>query len=265
MSCNLNLLDNSGPELAGLPGRPLIAASGASTTCFIDRWWGYRGGATGYMIANAGGDGYPNQIVMSRNTGDASTAALVIGQSTGIAANGLSTIDVVLRSLNRFHSGLAAQTLVFSIYARAGGGFSGSDFTLEIVTAFSDVNICSGAWTVEASATFPRIALFGGFWRRFQVTLSLLPGRPVLGVRVRFNDSSGTAVADDTLYLTGAKLELSATGAATEYVMPTVHESLQLQAVLSGFWRKYGRNCLRCIRHREYGSRADVPVSRRDD
>jgi hypothetical protein len=46
-----------------------------------------------------------------------------------------------------------------------------------------------------------------------------------LGVRVRFNAPSGTAGGDDSLYLTGAKLELS-TGGATDYVMPTIQESL---------------------------------------
>jgi hypothetical protein len=230
MSSNPNLLDNSGPEITGAPGRPVAGATGPGATCFIDRWWGYRGGASGYMIGNLGGSGYPNQIAMQRSSGDTDTTALIVGQSTGVAASGLSTINSVERSLNPTIAGLAAQTLVFSIYARKGTSFSGSGITLEIVTATADVNICSGAWTVEASATFSAAELSATAWRRFQVTKSAswtANITAVLGVRVKFDAPSGTAVADDALYLTGAKLELSSTGAATAYVMPTIHESLQ--------------------------------------
>jgi hypothetical protein len=230
MASNPNLLDNSGPEITGAPGRPVAGASGVNPTCFIDRWWGHRGGATGYTIANLGGNGYPNQIAMTRSSGNADTAALVVGQSTGVAANGLSTVNVVERSLNRTLSGLAPHTLVFSIHAYKGANFTGTGITLEIVTATVDANICSGAWTVEASATFGAADLSTTAWTRFQVTKSgswAANSATVLGVRVKFDAPSGIAVTDDALYLTGAKLELSSTGAATAYVMPTLSESLQ--------------------------------------
>src|SRR5687768_13753282 len=107
MSANPNLLDNSGPEITGAPGRPITAATAASATCFMDRWWGYRGGATGYTIGNLGGSGYPNQIAMQRDSGSADTTALVVGQSTGVAASGLSTVNTVERLLNPTLSGLA--------------------------------------------------------------------------------------------------------------------------------------------------------------
>jgi hypothetical protein len=229
MVSNPNLLDNTGPEVTGSPGRPIATATGVNPTCFIDRWWGYRCGATGYAIGNLGGSGLPNQIAMQRDAGDANSSELVVGQSTGVAATGLSTVNVVERLLTPLISGLAAQTLVFSVYARRGANFSGSGITLEIVTSTADVNICSGAWTVEASVTFGAADLATSTWTRFQVTKSgpwTASFAAVLGVRVKFDAPSGTAVADDALYLTGAKLELSWTGAASAYVVPTLHESL---------------------------------------
>jgi hypothetical protein len=228
MTCNPNLLDNSGPEITGRPGRPIAAATGVNATCFIDRWWGHRGGDTGYTITNLGGNGLPNQIALTRDAGNAGTTALVVGQSTGVAASGLSTVHVVERLLNPTISGLGAQTLVFSIYARKGANFSGAGLTLEIVTAMADVNICSGAWTVEASATSGAAQLSATAWTRFQVTKSgnwTAGFATVLGVRVKFDAPTGAAAAEDALYLTGAKLELSVTGGASAYVVPTIQES----------------------------------------
>jgi hypothetical protein len=228
MSANPNLLDNSGPELTGRPGRPIATATGVNPTCFIDRWWGYRGGDTGYAVGNLGGSGFPNQIALQRDPGNASTTALVVGQSTGVAENGLSTVHLVERLLNPMAMGLPAQTLVFSVHARKGTNFSGSGVTLEIVTATADVNVCSGSWTVEASATFGAAQLSAA-WTRLQVTkigVWTASFAAVLGVRVRFDAPSGTAASDDALYLTGAKLELSSTGTASAYVVPTIQESL---------------------------------------
>ena len=206
---------------------------------------------------------------MTRSSGNADTAALVVGQSTGVAANGLSTVNVVERSLNRTKSGLAPQTLVFSIYAYKGANFTGTGITLEIVTAMADVNICSGAWTVEASATFGAATLSTAAWTRFQVTKSgswATNAATVLGVRVKFDSPSGAAVADDALYLTGAKLELSSTGAATAYVMPTLHESLQR---CKRFYQAFG-GVTPEIASAGFTTgatlhRANAPVSRRDD
>jgi hypothetical protein len=234
-----NLLDNGGPELTGAPGRPVVPASQVQPVCFADRWWGHRSGDTGYSIATLGGGGFPNQIALQRSPGNGSTSPITVGQSTGVAAVGLSTLAVVSRLLVPALAGLGAQTLVFSVYARRGANFSGSGVTLQIVTATSDVNICGGAWTVEAAATFPAAQLAPG-WTRFQVTKSGAwggGGAQVLGVRVRFEGPSGAAGADDTLYLTGAKLELSNTGAATAYAMPTLHESL---ARCRRFWQAFG-------------------------
>jgi hypothetical protein len=231
MTSSANLLDNGGPEVTGAPGRPVVPANAANPTCFIDRWWGHRGGDLGYAIGNLGGDGFPNCIVVMRNAGDASGAPLVIGQSTGLAASGLSTFDVVSRALNRSVAGLEADTLVFSVHVRTGANFSGSGVTLEIVSAATNVNICTGAWTIEASASFPSAQLSTSHWTRLQVTrgagLWLNSFASVLGVRVRFDAPSGVAGAEDALYLTGAKLELSPTGAATTYVMPTMDEALR--------------------------------------
>jgi hypothetical protein len=231
MDCNINFLDNGGPEITGPPGRPVVAANGAQPMCFIDRWWGHRGGQLGYSVGNLGANGYPNQIVLMRDQGDTLGAAIVVGQSTGVSAHPLSMLDLIGRSLTRMIPGLPRNDLVFSVDVRKGVDFSGT-CTLEIVTSSANANICSGAWNVEAQ-TSVTAAQLQATWQRFQVvksgtwSLGGLPGARVLGVRVKFDAPQGTAGPDDTLYFTGAKLELTSTGSATPYAIPPIHESLQ--------------------------------------
>lgn len=231
MDWSINFLDNGGPEITGAPGRPVLGANGAQPTCFVDRWWGHRGGHLGYSVGNLGANGYPNQIALQRDHGNTLGTAIVVGQSTGVSAHPLSLIDVIGRSLTRMIPGLPNDDLVFSVDVRRGVDFSGM-CTLEIVTASANTNICSGAWNVEAKTTVAAAQL-QTTWQRFQVvksgawSLGGVPGPLVLGVRVKFDAPQGTAGPDDTLYFTGAKLELSSTGNATPYAIPPIHESLQ--------------------------------------
>jgi hypothetical protein len=61
----------------------------------------------------------------------------------------------------------------------------------------------------------------------------------VLGVRIRFDAPSGVAGPEDQLYVGGAKLEVSATGAATAYVVPKLADSL---AQCKRFYQAFGRS-----------------------
>lgn len=140
-----NIIDNGSCEV--LTNRPLVGANGANPVYFVDRWCGWRQGATGYTISATTNMGLPASVSMHRSQGDAATESLVIGQHMGGSGAGgiFGLFDLINRALAP-QEGEQPKVLVFSCYLRKGTGFSGTGATIEIVSCDATTeNVLAGS------------------------------------------------------------------------------------------------------------------------
>ena len=202
-----NFLDNSSA---------MITARGTNSTTaggsyFCDRWYGHRGGATGYTIATAGA-GMPRQFIMQRDAANANTTTLVMGQAVGGAqANALQ--NVLIRGTPQYY-------IVVSCWVKKGANFSGSGATIEFVTntLSATQNICTGAnWTADATQTIAAAYIPSTAWYRFSCSTTTVSAGNNAGVRIKFNAPSGVAGADDSLSVIGVQVEVNTTGQPSGY------------------------------------------------
>ena len=194
---------------------------GAAALCFQDRWWGYRGGQTGYSIGGSGA-ALPGRYSVSRDSGNANTTAIVLGQHMGRIG---TTLD---RLSNPGTAGLGSRYIVGSCYLLLQSGFTGTGITLELVGNNSDQNIMTGAnWVVVSSITALTAELSSGSYTRIYCNLPNFGGYTYAGIRVRFNGPTGTAPASDGFYVTGLKVEVNTSGAPTDYAPMGLQQTIQ--------------------------------------
>ena len=164
----------------------------------VDRWAFYQSG-TANGIANqvaSGLTGFQYAIKMGRNSG-ATTTGVVQGVQPFETAN---SVD------------LQGQVVTFSFYAKAGANFSAAsnNITYAVYTGTgtdqSAASQAAGAWTGILVPILGTQAITTT-WTRYSYTGTISSTATQVGVGMYYTPT-GTAGADDNLYITGVQLEL---------------------------------------------------------
>jgi hypothetical protein len=134
---------------------------------------------------------FQKSLKIGRNAASELTNAIVVQQA-------LSTSDSIP---------LAGKSVVFSYYAKAGANFSGININAVIVTSTGTDQTVStmGSWT-GFSASVGSNQEITTTWTRYEAIGTIPTSTTQIGIRFYYTPS-GTAGADDNLYLTGVQLE----------------------------------------------------------
>jgi hypothetical protein len=205
-------IGGSVPESYGLSAGKNVLINGAmenwqrgtsstSTSVYLaDRWYQSIEGSTAATVSQSTSNipsDFRYSMRMQRTSGNTGTGGIGIGQSLETTAS----------------IPLQGETVVLSFYLRAGANFSASSGTVNtrIFTGTgTDQSQATayGSWTGYAETSGTATATTS--WARYSVTATIPSSATQVGVRI-FWTPSGTAGADDSLYITGIQLELGST------------------------------------------------------
>ena len=168
----------------------------SSPSYTADRW-----SAFGYSWVNVSQStsvptGFQYSIKVGRPSGNTSTNTVIIGQA--------------VESTNCYD--LAGQTVTLSFWAKAGANFSGSNsFVAQIATGtVADQGLTSyPSWTGYTSPVATALSI-STTWTKYTVTGTFGSGVLETAVIIYYVPS-GTAGADDAIYITGVQLEKGST------------------------------------------------------
>lgn len=147
--------------------------------------------------------------------------ALKLGRNSGSALTNLITARQAMESIESIP--LQGQTVVLSFYAKAGANFSQVSSTLS-----SNIRTGTGtdqsaatmtAWTGQANTSGPNTITTS--WVRYSYTATIPSNATQVGIDFSYTPS-GTAGADDNVYITGVKLEIASVASAYEHPLPSV-------------------------------------------
>lgn len=133
--------------------------------------------------------------------------ALKLGRNSGSALTNYIGAIQALETINSIP--LQGKTVTFSFYAKAGANFSASGSTiiakLGSGTGTDQSTATFGTWTgaTDVVSTTPSITTS---WVRYQFTGTVPSGCTQLGIQFAYTPT-GTAGADDNVYITGVQLE----------------------------------------------------------
>lgn len=169
----------------------------------VDRWAVFQNTTAAGISAQvaSGLTGFKNCLKIGRNQANFGTHSIVT-QST------LKSIDSIP---------LAGKTFTLSFYAKAGAHFSGANVNVAVFSGTGTdqpVGSMSG-WTGAATPIATTQAITPT-WVRYQLTGTMAASATQVGVRFYY-DPTGTAGADDNLYLTGVQLEEGAVATPFAY------------------------------------------------
>ena len=194
-----------------------------STTSYgsVDRW-AFNMGTPAAGIANqvaSGLTGFQYALKLGRNSGSTSAAYIT-------AAQAIETVNSLP---------MAGQTVTLSFYAKAGANFSGAsglgiDLISSTGTDQSTVSLVNSTWTgtVHVANQYQAITTT---WTRYSFTGTVGSTATQIGLQFYYL-TSGTAGADDNVYITGVQLEIGS------YATPFE-------------WRPYGTELQLCQRYYE--------------
>lgn len=177
------------------------------TRYVADRWNALRDSLVSGMTVSRSTDapaGFRYSMVIQRDSGDTNTNAMYVQQA-------LETADSIK---------LAGKQITLSFYAKKGANYAGdcaaSIFSGEGTDQSSGT---MGGWTnnVNEMAQAFHSSLTTS-WQRFEYTDTLSSTLTQLGVRFHRSNITGTAGADDTLYVTGIQLEVSPVATPFEHL-----------------------------------------------
>jgi len=181
------------------------------------------GGAVTYTTDRFGSYTNNTNMTISRNTSVPTTAGSLFPYSLQLQRPASSTqtyglyLTQVIESVNCYD--LAGQSVTLSFWAKAGANFSasGSSISASIVTGTvadqSTLSLLSGTWTGLAATTYtPTITTS---WTKYTLTGAIPSNVLEIGLQFYFNPT-GTAGADDSLYITGIQLEIGTTATPFE-------------------------------------------------
>jgi hypothetical protein len=180
-------------------GGVISAAIAATPTYFADRFFAVGGASSAILtaaVADASVVGFNQSLKISRQSGNAATAAISVGQ--------------VVESLDSLRC--QGQTVTLSFWAKAGATFSGGPLTAQIVYG-SGINqnaasLIASTWTGQATALLATQTITSAM-TRYQFTGVVPVGASQLAVLLSFTPS-GTAGADDSISINGVQLEIGA-------------------------------------------------------
>lgn len=194
-------------NIAGLASGGVIANAIANTPAyFADRWFAVGGASSAILmaaVADTSVPGFSRSLKVSRQSGNANTAAINFGEV-------LETADSVRAQ---------GQQLTFSFYARQGANYSGGTLSVSVIsgtgTNQTAANMVAGSWSGQASSITGAVTLTTSM-TRYAVTGNIPAGATQLGVLFSWAPS-GTAGSDDSITFNGLQLEIGASPSAFEH------------------------------------------------
>jgi Tfp pilus assembly protein PilV len=180
------------------------ALTTAPTYISVDRFFGYEATtATGILAQSAiGPAGFQDCLKLGRNSSATSTGILYAGQE--------------IESVNCIP--LQGQTVTLSFYAKEGANYSGGSLTSAIITGTGTDQGTASISTWTGYATNTQANTLTTSWQRFTETVTLPAGETEIAYEFYYTPS-GTAGADDNIYVTGVQLEQSSVATPFE-VLP---------------------------------------------
>jgi hypothetical protein len=182
-------------------------ASGALTTAFtypsLDRWCAMQAGTAAGILAQVAGGQTSFQYAMK------------LARNSGASAAGAITVLQAQESINSIP--LAGQTVTLSFWAKAGANYSGGALVSTVTQgAGTDQSAASYATWTGAIANSQNNTLTTSY-QRFAQILALSASTTQLATSFAWTPS-GTAGADDAVYITGVQLEASSSATAFEVI-----------------------------------------------
>ena len=187
-------------NIPGLASGGVISSPVAATpTYFADRFFA-AGGASSAILMAAVADtslvGFNQSLKLSRQSGNASTAAISFGQV-------METFDALR---------CQGQTVTLSFWAKAGATYSAGPINVQIVYGTgvnqSASSLIASTWSGQANALFATQTLTNGM-TRYQFTGAVPAIATQLALLISFTPT-GAAGADDSISLNGVQLEIGA-------------------------------------------------------
>lgn len=177
----------------------------------LDQWAAAQGGAANGVLQQSTNapTGFRYSLKLGRNNGATQTGALQVQQA-------LETNDSIP---------LQGKQVTLSFYAMKGANFSGGNLAVQLWSGTGvdqSVGSLAGAWTGASAPISQSQALTAG-WVRYQFTGTVPTGATQLGVFFSYTPT-GTAGADDNVYITGVQLEIGT--AASDYDAATYQQDL---------------------------------------
>jgi hypothetical protein len=169
----------------------------------LDRW---------AFVQPTSANGVANQVAAGL-TGFQS--ALKLGRNSGATQLGQLQMGQALESINSIP--LQGQTVTLSFYAKAGANFSGANLvpTLYYGTGTDQSITIVGGWTGGTSVNFTQAITTS--WARYSFTTTLPSTVTQLAVLIAYTPT-GTAGADDNVYITGVQLEVGTVATPFEFL-----------------------------------------------
>ena len=212
-----NVIINGGMQVSQRGSSGSFNSLGALVYPSIDRWNGYQGGA-GPFGTVAQSTVAPAGFQFSMKT----------GRPSGLTNTNYMNLSQIVETVNTIP--LQGQTVTLSFYAKCGTTFSAPGTTFQTIIATGTgtdegaVSGLSSTWTGYNSLANVADTLTTSF-QRFTHTVTIPSNATELMVAHYWN-GSGTAGADDNVYLTGVQLEVGST--ATVYENKSYAQELSL-------------------------------------
>lgn len=206
-----NRIINGAMEIA----QRATTATGAYTSVYVyasvDRWAVYSpNSSTTQAQSTDAPTGFRNSFRIQRPASNTGTGPLLLAQA--------------IESVNCYD--LSSQTVTFSFWAKRGANYSGGALSVSTITGtVADQGVgLVGSWTGRQTPISTSFAITTT-WTRYTATGTF--GSGVLEAAIEFSWSgSGTAGADDSVYITGVQLE--AGSVATPFERRQFGQELQL-------------------------------------
>ncbi len=200
----VNPFQRNVPGLAS--GGVLSTAITSTPGYFADRFFGVGGGSSAILfasVANVTVPGFSTALQFQRQSGNANTAAIYMGQI-------IETADSIR---------LQGQQVTLSFWAAVGANYSGGNLTVQVVSGTgsnqSAANAVAATWTGQTNVINSAAGLTTTM-QRFQFVGTVPTNCTQLGVLFSFTPS-GTAGANDWVQFMGVQLEQGAVASPFEH------------------------------------------------
>ena len=202
---SINPFQRNIPGLAS--GGVTSTAIAATPTYFADRFFAAGGASSAILmaaVADASLVGFNQSLRISRQSGNANTATISVGQV-------IETFDALR---------CQGQTVTLSFWAKAGASYSGGALSVQVAcgtgTNQSAASLLASTWSSQAAVIVATQTLTTGM-TRYQFTGVVPTNATQLAVLLSFTPS-GTAGADDSVSINGVQLEIGASASPFERI-----------------------------------------------
>ena len=145
--------------------------------------------------------------------------ALKLGRNSGATTTGAVQMTQVLETNNSID--LAGQSITLSFWAKAGANYSATSSNFGVYIAYgtgtdqSSSTFISGGWTGQVALVNTTTAITTT-WTKYTFTATVGSTATQVGVNLYYSPT-GTAGADDNVYITGVQLEKGSTATSFDY------------------------------------------------